>query len=734
MPDYSALVLEILKQGQGLKMSVFEQGERAQTLRHYCELEVSWGEVDSLCQEVAGVLNRIDKNGKLAPVLVQRLEKSGQLLWDQLLTKAVKDRLKSTIIKDLVLSLDEELAGVPWELLYDGEEFLSLKFNLGRLIHTKEQLSPAQYRSHGGVLKMLILANPTGDLKSAYSEGVYIKNNFDRKRKEVVINFKSTSIDKLYVKKNLRDYDIVHFAGHCEYDSQYTQNTGWVLSDSRFTAEDILTLGQTLPLPTLIFSNACYSAKAASVITEGACHEKNYSLASAFLFSGVRHYIGTIWKIEDPLSLIFANEFYTQLIRGNSVGASLRLARLRLIKERGISAISWASYILYGDPGFTFFKAKEKPRVTKSKADKRLYKKCLIGFAFFLLIISLISFLYLRLPAINPSDYLIFSGAQKLSGNGKNEEVIERCNRLIKRNPFFLPAYPLLAQTYERLGKKELALKCYFDYLRYSEKRQDKNNLASAYINLAWAYQGQGDYQKAFDFYDKALALSRENKDMLNEAIVLRKLAVWYIDNENYDKAMELLMKSSEINRQKEYSSQHRYNLACDYFDIGLVFVNKEDFKAAREFYEKSYRLLEKMKLKSELSDSYFNLGEIYLFEKKYQKALDCYMRGLKIDQLQGNKPNLAGDYNMIGELYVEMDNFKDAERFFNDAVLLAQEIGLRPELAAGYYNLGALYKKLGRKNKAKEYLREAQGIYYATDKNRYQEIKEEILSLNPSP
>ncbi|MBM3255045.1 MAG: tetratricopeptide repeat protein [Candidatus Omnitrophica bacterium] len=734
MPDSNALVLEILKQGSVLQMSVFEQGQISQTLRHYSSLAVSWQDIDNLCQEIANVLSKIDKGGKLAAGLIQRLEKAGQLLWDQLLTKSVKDRLRSTIIKDLILSLDEELIGIPWELVYDGKDFLSLKFNLGRLINTKEQLSPTQYRNQGSALKILILANPTGDLKSAYSEGLYIKNRFDRKRKEVVVDFKSTSIDSLYIKKNLRDYDIVHFAGHCEYDNQNPANTGWVLNDSRFSSQDILALGQAVPLPTLIFSNACYSAKGNPSLIDGSCQEKNYSLASAFLFSGVRHYIGTIWKIEDPLSLAFANEFYTRLIKGSSVGASLRLARLELIKEYGISSISWGSYILYGDPGFTFFQSKEKTKVIKFKRDKRLYRRWLVGSACLVAVLAVFLFLYLWLPTLNPNDYFIFIKAKKLSASGKNEGVVENCMKLIQKNPLFLQAYPLIARAYEKMGKKELALKYYFDYARYSEKKQDKNNLASAYISLAWAYQGQGDYAKAFDFYEKALVLSRQNQDRLNEAIALRKLAVWHIDNKNCDKAMELLMKSSEINRQREYLSAHRYNLACDYFDIGLVFANKEDFKAAREFYEKSYRLFEKMKLGDELSDAYFNLGEIYLLEKQYQKALDYYLRGLKIDQQQGNKLNIASDYNMIGELYLEMDNPKDAEDFFNKAVSLARDIKLEPELAAAYHNLGTLYKKLGRKNKAKEYMRQAQEIYYIIDKNRYQEIREELLGLSVSP
>jgi len=731
MDESNALVLEILRQDSMLAMSVFEQKELAQTIRHYSQLSVSFAEINKLCQEVISILNKASKKGTFIADYINSLKKTGQMLWDHLLTRSVKNRLKTTIIKDLVLAIDEELISIPWELLYDGNEFLCLKFNLGRLVRTKEQISPPQYRSLTTTPKMLILANPTNDLRSAYLEGVYIKNQFDRKRNEISIDFKSTRIDTLYVKKNLRDYDIVHFAGHCEYDTDNPKNTGWVLSNGRFTTTDILALGESLSFPSLIFSNACHSAKTVTEIMNTDYQEKNYSLASAFLFSGVRHYIGTIWKIEDSVSLVFAKEFYTQLIKGNSVGACMRLARVRLIKEYGITAISWASYLLYGNPNFILFRPKSRPAALKFKRDISLYKKQMVRLLSAAFIISIIIYLYIWLSTINPNAHLMFAKSYKLYLAGKNQEVISLCDNLIKKEPLFLATYPLLGDTYQRTGDRDVALKCYFEYALHSEKKHANKHLASAYTGIGWIYQSKGEYPKALNFYNKAIALARENKDRLNEATALRKLAVWYMDKEDYDKALELLTKSSEINRERQYIYEHRYNLACDYFDMGLVFSNKDDFTTAKEFYNNSCRLFEKLKLKNELSDYYFNLGEICIFEKQYQKALDYYTQGLKIDEFQDNKPSIASDYNMIGELYMEMDNSEEAERFFNQSISISKQIDAHPESAAAYYNLGLLYKKKGQKNKARDYFRQAQDIYRLMDTSDYQEIKQELINLD---
>jgi len=727
--ENNPLVLEISKVSDALKMSIFEQKDLALTIRHYSQILIKTAEINNLCQEIVLILNQADKKCALDNDALINLKKTGQVLWDHLLTRQVKEKLKNTTLSDLVLSLDEELINIPWELLFDGKEFLCLKFNLGRLVRTNEQAPALQYRSQGNSLRMLILANPTEDLKSAYQEGLQIKNQFDRKRKEISVDFKSTQIDSLYVKKNLRDYDIVHFAGHAELDPDDTKNSGWVLSDGKFSSQDILSLGESLALPSLIFSNACHSAQVSNNLMEKDYQEKNYSLASAFLFSGVRHYIGAIRRIEDTMSFAFAKEFYQQLTGGKSVGESMRQARLGLIKEHGMGAISWASYLLYGDAGFVMFGPRQN--VQKIKKDRNFYKKLMLKFSLAFFTLSLASSLLLWLPTLNPKTYFLWQKSQKLYFTGKNQDVISLSRQIIKKDPNFLAIYPVLADTYRKLGDPQTALKYYFDYALLAERDHDKKALAAAYRGIGWTYHLFGEYAKAFDFYNKSISLSRENKDRLNEAAGLEKLAVWYIDKEEYETALGLLTKSSEINRERQYLRGYRYNLACDYFDIGLIFADKGDYASAKEFYKKSQHIFEKMKWNFELSDCYFNMGEIYLYNKEYLKALDYYLRGLSIDQMQGNLVNVASGYNMIGELYIEMDNAVEAEKYFNQSLAICEKINAPLELASVSENLGLLYKKQGKRNKARESLRQAQEIYLRFNLPAAGKVKRILLEEN---
>ncbi len=728
--DSNSLVLEILRQENLFKMSIFQKQDLASTVRHYSQRSFSIGEINRLCQEIVCILNKANKKGLLENEALENLRKTGQLFWEHFFTREVKEKLKASSPTDLILSLDDDLINIPWELVFDGEQFLCLKFNLGRLVRTKQQVRIPQYRSLSHKPKMLILANPTGDLKSSYLEGVNIRNQFDTKRSQISIYFKSTDADSLYVKKNLRDYDIVHFAGHCEYDPNDPRNTGWVLSDRIFSAKDILVMGEDYSLPSLVFSNACQSAKSDSGTINPDYQTKTYSLASAFLFSGVRHYIGTSRKIEDQVSFLFAKEFYSQLIRHKAVGECMRLSRLRLIKEYGINSIFWASYLLYGDPNFILLKPKPKGSPLSFKKENFFSGRPLIIFLLLLVILSILTAAFFYFPLRYPREYFNFLNSKELFDKGENIKVMRNCEAIIKKDPLFLDAYILLADTHTRLGQSDLAIKDYFDLALYGQKKNDVSKVSSAYIGIGWIYQQEGKYSKAMEFYNKALAIAKESGNKLNEAIVLRKMAVWNIGKDNNDEALVLLTKSSEINRQRQYKNEHKYHLACDYFDIGLVLENKDEFASSREFYLKSKTLFEEIKAANELSDYYFNLGEVYLFEKNYQKALESYMVGLKIDQLKDNRPSLAADYNMIGELYMEMGNLAEAENYFNKTILLASQIKVPQELAAAYYDLGVLNKRTGNIKKTRDFFNKAIEIYHDIETSDFSRVTNELNEL----
>lgn len=379
MTSNPTLILEAIIQKNEVTMSIYERGS---TVHQYEEISISLPEIKNYCEEIIKLLNKANEAGKLASGIALELKKVGQVLYDQLLTESVKRKLKNTEIEDLLIHLDEGLVQIPWELLFDGKQFLCLKFNVGRSVKTRQSLRDSGQRTIEFPVKMLVLADPTGDLKAARQEAGVIEKELDKTRRFINVGKKVTNINTSYIKKNLRDYDIVHYAGHADYDIRNPSNSGWKLEDGRFTARDISSMGATAPLPSLIFSNSCQSAHTKEWIVDNNFEEEIFGLANAFLCSGVRHYIGASWKVPDGISLCFAKEFYSQIAQGGSVGSSIRKARLRIIEDFGEDTIVWASYVLYGDPSTHLFFSP-----TVKRAERKVDFKKQVAF----LLIALVS-------------------------------------------------------------------------------------------------------------------------------------------------------------------------------------------------------------------------------------------------------------------------------------------------------------------------------------------------------
>ena len=182
-------------QGDRLQISTQERlkGEEA-TLRPYEEIPVSMKWVKTKCTELVDTLNRANRRGKMPPEILLRLNEIGLAFHDELFSVRVKEQLKNTDAQYLYLSLDEQLVQIPWELFYDGRRFLCRRFNIGRSVKTRQTFPAGQNRKLTFPLKMLILADPQGDLKSAYNEGKAIRDFMDQRSDCVNVSLRLDNI------------------------------------------------------------------------------------------------------------------------------------------------------------------------------------------------------------------------------------------------------------------------------------------------------------------------------------------------------------------------------------------------------------------------------------------------------------------------------------------------------------------------------------------------------------
>lgn len=278
----------------------------------------------------------------------EALRRLGALIFSHLFPEHIRQQLARAAATDLFLRLDDQLVHVPWELAFDGEDFLLAKFRIGRQVITQQRpamgntLRPQDTTS----LKMLVIADPTETLPAAAEEAEQLCELLDSCEHLEVSMLGGKQLRKLDLLQALNEHDVVHYAGHAYFDADHPDQSGWVLHDAVLTAAELSRLPAA---PRLVFANACQAGVTTRWQAESVYEGQAFGIGSAFLLAGTENYLGTFCIIHDTHSVTFAADFYRHLLQGARVGEALARARYAA-RQRPESGLLWASYMHYGNP------------------------------------------------------------------------------------------------------------------------------------------------------------------------------------------------------------------------------------------------------------------------------------------------------------------------------------------------------------------------------------------------
>jgi len=347
----SVINIDVTRDGSAVKTTIHEnQCGTVSSIQHYDTLDIPIEKINTRCHEMVEMLNTTNRSGRVSKKSLTRLREIGQIFYDELFSQSTKEKLRFSQAKFLQLTLDDQLVQIPWELLFDGNQFLCQRFCMGRSVKTRQTLPTNNNRQVDNPLKLLLIADPRGDLNGAYQEGLQLRDYMDRYKDQFHVTSFFDNVTPDALKEKMRNFDMVHFAGHADYQEKNFSESGFRLTQKSLKASDIKKMAGAMPMPSLFFANACQSARTESWGLNDQFENKLYGFANAFLLSGVKHYVGTFCEILDEPSRKFALVFYEKIRQGIPVGEAIQCARWALIKEFGEETIAWSSYILYGDP------------------------------------------------------------------------------------------------------------------------------------------------------------------------------------------------------------------------------------------------------------------------------------------------------------------------------------------------------------------------------------------------
>jgi CHAT domain-containing protein/tetratricopeptide (TPR) repeat protein len=150
----------------------------------------------------------------------------------------------------------------------------------------------------------------------------------------------------------LEPFRFVHFATHSLYDPEDVELSGLVLSQQDLAGQPIepflsfADLEKTRFTADLVVASACSTAMGRNLRGEGPV-----GISQAFLASGARRSLGSLWAVEDESTALFMAEFYHYLLDEQlPPAAALRQAQLRFLKSNpAVRPNTWAAFVLVGD-------------------------------------------------------------------------------------------------------------------------------------------------------------------------------------------------------------------------------------------------------------------------------------------------------------------------------------------------------------------------------------------------
>jgi len=322
-------------------------------VKYYEQFEVNQRSLETKVKELLGCLRAAasatsprEGNGRER----NRIAALGEDLYRELVPASFRAKLDSVVDGDLTLSIDSELAWLPWELLHDGSDFFCRRYNMGRLVGLPVSVAHIEKRQLSIPLRHTVITDPEGNLPAAAAEGTATRDLLLQYGKRITPTLLSGRVSVAGFMDSLGQADILHFAGHVDGVGDDARIR---LSDDFCSVQQIVKCSGRFVFPGLVFVNGCRSSSQGAPLLMEAGQHHALGLATTFLVCGVQHFVGTLWDIRDSVARTAGVSFFRSLYGRNPVGAALRDVRQVLAEDFGENSMVWGGYVLYGDPSFS---------------------------------------------------------------------------------------------------------------------------------------------------------------------------------------------------------------------------------------------------------------------------------------------------------------------------------------------------------------------------------------------
>ena len=272
---------------------------------------------------------------------------------------------------------------------------------------------------------------------------------------------------------------------------------------------------------------------------------------------------------------------------------------------------------------------------------------------------------------------------------GKNNDVLEYCNKTIELDPLYLNGWINKGNSLFILGEYDESVEAYDEAIKLDPK-----------YAIAWNSKGNslfilGEYNESVEAYDEAIKLDPKYADAWgNKGNSLYSQDKYDEAIEAIDEAIKLDPKSANFwnNKGNSLYSQDKYDEAIEAYDeavklnpkSAIAWNGKGDSLYSQDKYDEAIEAYdEAIKLDPKYANAWTGKGNSFYSQGKYDDAIGAYDEAIKLD------PKYANAWNGKGSSLYSQGKYDKAVEAYDEA------IRLNPNFAVAWYNKGnALFNK----------------------------------------
>lgn len=201
--------------------------------------------------------------------------------------------------------------------------------------------------------------------------------------------------------------------------------------------------------------------------------------------------------------------------------------------------------------------------------------------------------------------------------------------------------------------------------IELGEDIESSTGLGFAYRVKGELYKRRLEYDTAVENFEKAIAYFKQAGREKDIAKTYNDMCVAEYIRGNLEKSADYLLKG------KKYLEQIKDSANLTFFNnnLGAIYFQLKDYKAAEKAFLQSYILQNKSDKSKVKGTILSNLGSIYLIQKDYKKAQDIVEKAIKYNRENEKIESLALSYGTLATIYMANNEFSNA-KVFNDSAL----------------------------------------------------------------